>query len=404
MAALSLELPGDDHPVRAALRRWLEEHPHPSGTELAEAGLVAPHWPRPWGRDADALTQLVIDDELRRAGVARPVNPIGLGWAGPTLIFAGTEAQKERWLPPMLSGAEMWCQLFSEPDAGSDLASLRTTARRDGGEWVVSGQKVWTSLAHLADYGILLAKTNEDVPKHRGISYFVCPMRAPGVTVRPIVDMTGIHAFNEVFLDDVRLPADHLIGEQDHGWALARVTLGNERVSLSGEGSLWGRGPTAADLVHLAARETEGAVSLRATARDRLVRTWIEGEILSALRLKSLSATMAGREPGPTSSVRKALGDDHGQHVMNLARDMAGAHGMLAPGSPTPESALVPEAPPWADREWTTGFLYSRALTIGGGTSEVQRNIIAERLLGLPRELQGEEGDEAGHSARLPRR
>ena len=244
---MDFELPPDDDPRRIEIRRWLAEHPSPTGRELAEAGLVAPHWPRPWGLDADPIHQLIIDDELRRAGVQRPVNMIGIGWAGPTILMAGTEAQKQRYLLPLLAGEEIWCQLFSEPGAGSDLAALSTRAVLDGDEWVVNGQKIWTSLAHEAAFGILIARTGPD--KHRGISYFICPMDAPGITVRPIVEMTGAHTFNEVFLDDVRIPADHLIGEVDQGWGLAKVTLGNERVSLSSGGALWGLGPTAEDLL-----------------------------------------------------------------------------------------------------------------------------------------------------------
>ncbi|HLK44340.1 MAG TPA: acyl-CoA dehydrogenase family protein, partial [Acidimicrobiales bacterium] len=234
--------------VREEVRAWLAEHPRPTGAELAARGLVVPHWPEPWGLDADPATQLAIDEELRAARVSRPLNPIGIGWAGPTLLAGGTTEQQARWLPGILSGEAFWCQLFSEPDAGSDLASLRTRAVRDGDEWVVTGQKIWTSYAHVATFGILLARTDPDAEPHRGISYFVCPMHADGVTTRPIVDMTGDHAFNEVFLDGVRLPADHLVGDVHDGWRLAKVTLSNERVSLSGEGALWGRGPTAADL------------------------------------------------------------------------------------------------------------------------------------------------------------
>ena len=193
----------------------------------------------------------MIDEELRRKGVRRPINPIGIGWAGPTLMYAGTEEQKDRWLWPLLSGEDFWCQLFSEPGAGSDLAALTTRAERDGDQWVVNGQKVWTSYAHIAQWGILLARTDPAATKHMGISYFVCPMDAPGIDIRPLIDMTGEHAFNEVFLTDVRIPADHLIGPEHGGWELAKVTLGNERVSLSGEGALWGMGPTAEDLVAL---------------------------------------------------------------------------------------------------------------------------------------------------------
>ena len=215
---------------------------------------MAPHWPAPWGLGADPTHQLIVDDELRRAGVRRPENTIGIGWAGPTLLHAGTPAQKDRYLLPLLAGEEIWCQLFSEPGAGSDLASLTTRAELDGDQWVVRGQKVWTSYAHTARFGILLARTEPDASKHEGISYFICPMDAPGVTVRPLVDMTGTHTFNEVTLDEVRLDADHLVGARGQGWALAKVTLGNERVSLSGSGALWGMGPTAADLVDLVRR------------------------------------------------------------------------------------------------------------------------------------------------------
>ncbi len=172
---MDLALPGDDHPARVAVRAWLGSHRAPGPRELAEAGYVAPHWPAPWGLGADPVSQLVIDEELRRAGVRRPSNQIGIGWAGPTLIHAGTEVQKERYLLPLLAAEEIWCQLFSEPGAGSDLAGLTTRAVRDGDEWVVSGQKVWTSYAHVAAFGILLARTDPDASKHRGISYFICP-------------------------------------------------------------------------------------------------------------------------------------------------------------------------------------------------------------------------------------
>jgi alkylation response protein AidB-like acyl-CoA dehydrogenase len=376
---VDLELPGEDHPQRVAVRSWLEAHPHAGGRKLAEAGYVAPHWPRPWGLDADPIAQLVIDDELRRAGVGRPINPIGIGWAGPTLLHAGTRAQQERYLMPMLAGEELWCQLFSEPGAGSDLADLSTRAVRDGDTYVVSGQKVWTSLAHLSRFGILLARTDADVPKHRGISYFVCPMDSAGITIRPIVEMTGVHLFNEVFLDEVRIPLDNRVGDENQGWALAKVTLGNERVSLSGEGALWGRGPTADDLLELARKA--GGVS-DPHLRQRLAQLHIEAEVLRLIRLRAVTAVVKGRQPGPEASVRKALADEHGQRIMGLAKDLAGAHGMLAGSAPFGV----------ADAEWSYGYLFSPALTIGGGTSEVQRNIIAERALGLPHDTDVEAG------------
>ena len=264
---MDFELPPDDDPRRLEVRAWLAEHPTPSGTELAEAGYVAPHWPKPFGFDADPIHQLLIDDELRAAGVRRPVNPIGIGWAGPTLLHAGTEEQKARYLPRLLSGEELWCQLFSEPGSGSDLANLGTRAVRDGDEWVVNGQKIWTSLAQFARYGILIARTDPDVAKQQGISYFICPMDAPGIEVRPIIEMTGSHTFNEVFLTDVRIPAENLVGEVNQGWSLAKVTLGNERVSLSSGGALWGMGPAAEDLLDL----------VRAAGRGRRIRCCVGG-------------------------------------------------------------------------------------------------------------------------------
>jgi alkylation response protein AidB-like acyl-CoA dehydrogenase len=366
----------DTDPRRLELRRWLSEHPNPGGVELAAAGLVAPSWPEPWGRNASVEYQLLIDEELRRAHVSRPINPIGIGWAGPTIVMAGTKDQQERWLPSLLSGEEFWCQLFSEPGAGSDLAALSTTARRDGDEWVITGQKVWTSYAHLATWGILLARTSNEGAPQRGISYFICPMDAPGVTVRPLLDMTGDHAFNEVFLDEVRLTSDELLGDVNDGWRLAKVTLGNERVSLSGEGVLWGRGPTANDLVTLV---RDHGLALSSLERDELVRCWSHGEMLRFLRMRLTENALAGKATDSDASLRKALADDHGQEVMTLAQRLAGAAGMLdgrGPGGIAQDEG----------RAWSWGFLYAQALTIGGGTSVVQRNIIAERVLGLPRD------------------
>ncbi|MBN2621880.1 MAG: acyl-CoA dehydrogenase family protein [Acidimicrobiales bacterium] len=389
---MDFELPAEDDPRRVAVRRWLDEHPSPSDRELAEAGLVAPHWPRPWGLDADPEHQLIVDDELRRAGVRRPVNLIGIGWAGPTLLHAGTEQQKQRYLMPLLAGEEVWCQLFSEPGAGSDLAALSTRAVRDGDEWVVTGQKIWTSLAQHARFGILIARTGDSPAadgappgavagqsgqdqrgKHSGISYFVCPMDAPGITIRPIIEMTGAHTFNEVFLDQVRIPAENLVGEVGEGWALAKVTLSNERVTLSTGGALWGMGPTAGDLLDVV--RAQGGLD-DPLLRHRLVQLHVESELLRLIRLRTVSAAIRGEAPGPEASIRKVLADEHGQHVFGLAKDLAGAGGMLVDQGPLGAPVGV----------WHHGFLFSRALTVGGGTGEVQRNIIAERVLGLPHE------------------
>jgi 3-oxochol-4-en-24-oyl-CoA dehydrogenase len=362
------------------LHRLVDEHapggsyPPDWNTRLARSGFVTPHWPEPWGLAAGPAEQLELDELMRALKVPRPMNPIGIGWAGPTLLVAGTDAQQQRWLPGLLDGSEIWCQLFSEPGAGSDLSSLTTRAVRDGDEYVVNGQKVWTTLAHVAQWGILLARTDPDAEAHRGITYFVVDMRAPGIEVRPIVQMTGTHEFNEVFFTDVRVPAANVVGKEHDGWRLAKVTLGNERVSLSGEGALWGRGPTANDVLQLV-RDHGGTRDV--LLRQRLAHLYIEAEVLRLIRLRTVSARVRGLEPGPEASVRKAISDEHGQHIMATALELAGTYGLCADRGPYGEP----------DRAgWHYGYLYSRALTIGGGTSEVQRNILGEKVLGLPRE------------------
>jgi 3-oxochol-4-en-24-oyl-CoA dehydrogenase len=377
--ALTFELPPEADAYRGEIREFIAEHA-PDGQYsadwircLTDAGYVAPHWPRPWGRDASPIEQLVIDEELKRAAAPKPMNPIGIGWAGPTLLVAGTPGQQQQFLPGLLDGSEIWCQLFSEPEAGSDLASLTTRAVRDGDEYVLNGQKVWTTLAQFARYGILLARTDPNAEPHRGITYFVLDMQSPGITIRPIKQMDHEATFNEVFFEDVRIPATNLIGTENDGWRLAKVTLGNERVSLSGEGALWGLGPTAHDLLDLV---REHGVVTDPLLRQRLAALYIESEVLRLIRLRTVSAKVQGLEPGPEASVRKALADEHGQHVMATAVELAGSDGMLLDRGP-----FGADTPTWAK-----GYLFSRALTIGGGTSEVQRNILAERILGLPRD------------------
>ncbi len=392
---MDFDFPGDDDPRRVGVRDWLAEHPDPSGRQLAEAGYVAPHWPRPWGLDADPIHQILIDDELRAAGVKRPSNQIGIGWAGPTILHAGTAEQKDRYLFPILSGAEIWCQLFSEPGAGSDLANLSTRAVRDGDEWVVNGQKIWTSLAHHSRFGILIARTDPDVAKHQGITYFICPMDAPGIEIRPIIEMTGGHTFNEVFLTDVRIPDENRVGDVNGGWSLAKVTLGNERVSLSSGGALWGMGPAAGDLldeVRGAARDGRGIDD--PVVRDRLAQLHIESELLRLIRLRTVTARIRGEQPGPEASIRKILADEHGQRIMELAKDLAGPYGLV-------ENARAGGAPDLHGWHW--GYLFAQALTIGGGTGDVQRNIVAERVLGLPHDLDIESGKSWSEAHRSPR-
>ncbi len=393
---MDFELPAEDDERRLAVRAWLADHPDPSGNDLAHAGYVAPHWPAPWGLDADPIHQLIIDDELRRANVKRPANMIGIGWAGPTILHAGSDAQKDRFLFPLLAADEIWCQLFSEPNAGSDLASLGTRAVKDGDEWIINGQKIWTSLAQFSAFGILIARTNPDAPKHKGVSYFICPMDTPGIEIRPIIEMTGGHTFNEVFFTDVRLPADSLVGDENEGWSLAKVTLGNERVSLSGGGALWGNGPNAYDLLDLV-KATGGCQDVH--LRQDLAALFIEAEILRLIRLRTVSAAIRGEAPGPEASIRKVLADEHGMRIMELAKNLRGANGMLEAGADGDTGVTVDEnmmrtgevkwADPWM---WHFGFLFSQALTIGGGTGDVQRNIIAERVLGLPHDIDVEVG------------
>lgn len=372
---MDLELPSQDDARRLEVREWLDANPNPTGRQLAERGLVAPHWPAPWGLDADPIHQLIIDDELKRAKVRRPDNQIGIGWAGPTLVHAGSEEQKERYLFPLLAGEEIWCQLFSEPEAGSDLAALRTRAERDGDEWVINGSKIWTSGATESQFGILIARTDPDAPKREGISYFVCPMDLPGIDIRPIREMTGVALFNEVFFTDVRLPADAVVGEVNRGWGLAKVTLGNERVSLSGGGALWGMGPDARALLDIV--RAEGGVADR-LGRQQLAQLYIEAEILRLIRLRTVSSAIKGEPPGPEASIRKLLADEHGQRIMGMAKDLAGSAGMLTDVGPMGDAVGL----------WHFGFLFARALTIGGGTTQVQRNILAERVLGLPRDVE----------------
>ncbi|MBM3799886.1 MAG: acyl-CoA dehydrogenase family protein [Actinobacteria bacterium] len=389
---MEFEVPGADDPRRQAVRDWLAAHPQPTGRQLAEAGYVAPHWPAPYGLGADPIHQIVIDDELSKAGVRRPANPIGIGWAGPTIVYAGTDEQKKRYLLPLLSGEEFWCQLFSEPGSGSDLANLGTRAVRDGDEYVVNGQKIWTSGAQHAKYGILIARTDSESPKHKGVSYFICPMDTPGIEIRPIREMTGAQTFNEVFFTDVRLPAANLVGAEGDGWRLAKVTLGNERVSLSTGGVLWGSGPTALEMLD-AVRE-RGPVS-DPNLRQRLARIYIEHTVLDLIRLRTLSARLRGEQPGPEASIRKVLADEHGQHVMEVARDILGAHGMLhqtLDGSQRGQHNGLGGGGGVGLRSldhpgWFDGYMFARALTIGGGTGEVQRNIVAERVLGLPHDV-----------------
>ena len=332
---------------------------------LADLGLINPHWPPPYGRSAGAVEQLVIDQELEAAGVRRPHLAVG-AWALPTIIAHGTEEQQRRFVGPTLHGEITWCQLFSEPGAGSDLASLSTRATKVDGGWLLNGQKVWTSIAQRADYGICLARTNPDVPKHAGITYFLVDMHAEGIEVRPLREITGEAMFNEVFLTDVFVPDDCVVGDVNGGWKLARTTLANERVSMS-SGATFGFGIEMI-LGWLAARPEAAADQVLLHTVGGMLG---EAQAIALMGERTTLRSVSGVEPGPEASVRKLLGGEHEQRVQELGLALLGPEGATVEG----DAAI-----------WSRGFLSTRCLTIAGGTSEVQRNVIGERLLGLPKD------------------
>ncbi len=343
---------------------------------LAAGGWAAPHLPRPWGRAATPLQQVIIAQELRAARLRPP--PLFIGaWAMTALVGYGTPAQQQRFLPQTLRGQLTWCQLFSEPGAGSDLAGISTRAERADGGWRLTGQKIWTSLARQAAWAICIARTDPGSPRHDGITYFLVDMSSPGIDVRPLREMTGDELFNQVFLDGVFVPDDCVVGEVNGGWKVARSTLANERVSLS---ESWTSGFGVAELLDVAARR-DPAMDEDAEQIGRLV---CGGHALDVLGLRVTLRQLSGTEPGVTASVRKLLGMRHAQQVSECSWSLAGPQGALGPGRETgwrPGDGDDEQA-----RHWGKQLLLSRALTIGGGTSDIQLNIIAERILGLPRD------------------
>jgi 3-oxochol-4-en-24-oyl-CoA dehydrogenase len=364
-----------DSRLRERIRQELAEIAALSGRErterLAAEGWVVPHLPRPWGRAAGPLEQIVIDQEMRAASIRPPALIIG-AWVVPALIQYGTAEQQQRFLPPTLRGDVLWCQLFSEPGAGSDLAGLTTKAVRADGGWKLTGQKIWTSLAKQAGWAICIARTNPAVPRHGGITYFLVDMSSPGVEVRPLREITGDSLFNQVFLDDVFVPDECVVGEVNGGWRVARTTLANERVSLSRS---WTFGAGVPELLQVA----NAAGDKRLAQAGRLVG---EGHAIDMLGQRVTAKQLSGTEPGATGSVRKLLGMEHAQRVAELCFELSGPSGALggAAGAPvSPDGS--PNGPHWARQ-----VLATEALTIGGGTTDIQLNIIAERMLGLPRD------------------
>ena len=366
---LTIDLPPEAEALRAELGTLAAEiaaieDPLARHRALADNGLLAPHWPSPWGRDAGAVEQLVIDQVCAEAELKRP-NLAVAAWALPTIMAHGTPEQTGRWVGPTLRGEYIWCQLFSEPGAGSDLAALSTRAVRVDGGWSLTGQKVWTSVAQRAHWGICLARTDPDVPKHRGISYFLVDMKSPGIDVRPLREITGDALFNEVFFDECFVPDDCVVGEIDGGWKLARTTLANERVSLSSDSAFGGALEGVLNRV-AASPELQDPVTL-----DRLGYLLAEAQSLAQLGMRATLRSVGGLQPGSESSVRKLLGAEFDQRVHEFGLDICGPDGALYEGDAFMSAY---------------GVLQSKCMTIAGGTSEVQRNVIGERLLGLPRD------------------
>lgn len=349
---------------------------------LARAGMVVPAWPvEHGGLGLEPETARAIDVELASARLAR-LNILGLGLAGPTILQWGTLEQQRRLLWPIVTNAEVWCQLFSEPGAGSDLAALGTRALREGDAWVVSGQKVWSSFAHTAQRGMLLARTDPDVPKHEGITWFALDMASPGIEVRPLRQLTGDAEFNEVFFDGVSVPDADRIGPPGAGWKVATTTLMNERATISGAGTGFAErlgGRSVERLVELARSLPERPAD-DPVVRQRLARLWSESRVIAWTNQRARATRSAGRPPGPEGSIGKLFHSEHNQRLQECAVNLLGARATARPEGDTDASGVV------------HGFLRSLAETIAGGTSEVQRNILGERVLGLPREPAEDRG------------
>jgi len=346
--------------------------------KLQERGWIAPAWPKEYGgAGMTVMQQFIFNEEMSVLKAPRPMHLIiGLGMAGPTLIVHGTEEQKKRFLPQMLSGDDIWCQGYSEPEAGSDLASLKTRAVRDGDDYIINGQKTWTTLAHQAKWMILLARTDPDAPKHKGITYFIVDMKSPGITIRPLVNMAGGHEFNEVFLDNVRVPKENVVGEENRGWYAAVTTLDFERSSI---GSAIGMRQEMDSLIEYARAHTEDHTStlgisptLRYELSDRLVET----EVARMLSYRVASLQSRGLIPNYEASALKLFSTELHQRITVTGLKILGLYGQLERGS---------EWAPLKGR-FCYNFLRGVAHTIEGGTSEIQRNIIAQRGLGLPRD------------------
>ena len=378
---------------RLEVRAWLEAHvpkePMPSDPEGAfhymrtwqkhmfDAGWAGIHWPKLYGgRGATLLEQAVFQQELARAQAPPMANTLGLMIVGPTLMAHGTEEQKKRYIPRILSAEEIWCQGFSEPNSGSDLASLQTRAVEDGDDFVVNGQKIWTSMAHVADMCILLTRTDAHAPKHKGISFLLVDMHSPGVTVKPLRQMTGGAEFNEVFFENVRVPRQQLVGQLNDGWRIAMTTLTHERGSASFGTQVQLK--RALDNIIDAARKVQRhgqPLSADPVIRQKLAQAYIQVDVMRLNNYRSMTSQLRGQPPGPEASLDKLYWSETNKWMQEIGQEILGPFSQLDPESPHYPIAV----------NLQQSFLWSRAETIYSGTSEIQRNIIGERVLGLPR-------------------
>ena len=353
----------------AFLRKWQ--------ARLFDAGFIGVTWPKEYGgQGLTFLEEMILQQEMALAKAPPILNILGVGMAGPTIIAYGTEEQKKRYPAKILSSEEIWCQGYSEPNAGSDLASLQTRAVKDGDHWVVNGQKVWTSLAHIADWMMLLARTDPDAPRHKGITYFLLDMKTPGVTVKPLKQMTGDAEFNEVFFDNVRVPESRVLGGVNNGWAVGLTTLMYERLAL-GFGLQVRLRISADQLIDMARRmEKNGrALTKDPVMRQKLAQLWIDTESLKYTGARAVTKLLKGELPGPEASTGKMMWVETHQRLQELAMEIQGPYSQLTRGGAAAVDGGV----------WQYSFLRSRANSIEGGTTEIQKNIIGERVLGLPK-------------------
>ena len=369
---LTANLPSPFEGSRSEEERGYFEYLKKWQRTVSDGGWAGLSWPREYGgRGAGVIEQALFQDEWARAEAPPLINVLGLSLIGPTIIAVGTEAQKKRFLPKILSAEEIWCQGFSEPNAGSDVAALGTKAVRDGDDFVVNGQKIWTSLAHLSDWCLLLVRTNTEVPKHKGITALLLDMRSPGITVRPLKQMTGESAFNEIFFSNVRVPVENVLGEIDRGWQTAIATLMNERANL-GTGSyvLFKRNLDALIARSRTVKRGEKTASKDPVVRQKLAQAYLELEVFRLTNLRALSGMANSSVPGPEGSILKLYWSEMNQRMQQIAMEALGPHAQLED---------------FDEGRWVYNYLRARGNTIEAGTSEIQRNIVAERVLGLPK-------------------